>query len=543
VFFLTYGSLRQPFQYAGKSDPLQMLTWVKAASEGHWIPLLDRTNPRLGAPDGANWNDFPMYDAQLIWVFGLVARATSLFTGANLLLLCGHLTSALGFLAACRMLRVRWTWAVGFALVWSFSCYHAFRGLGHALLSWDYAVPLAVVCSWRVADQPVPFRLGGKFFWCTVALSAAIGQGNPYSVIMWCELLALSALARWWSGRGKDGLCFAGVLVGVTLASLVLSNLPCLIEGLRHGFNPYAVPRTYFQTELYALKPIDLLLPPFWHRLPELAQIGARYKEAVWVRGEMFSPYLGVVGIVGLAWLTGAFLRRFLRGQPTSWHFPQVVWVLLWSCIGGGNCLLAFCGLQVWRGSDRFSIWILAICLLWLAVQLSQRLGRRQWLSASLALGVAGLAVFDQFDVSHTRDAKDDAALAQKDQQFGEQLEARLAGKRVFQVPVMNFIDADPVGSVKPYDLTRPYLWTKTVRFSHGRIFGRPEDSWRLQIIAGSTPAQLAVLLRQRGFSAVLLDRNGFKDAGESALAGLAAAGYREVIEDQAHEWACVIIE
>lgn len=68
------GSWHVPLSYGG--DSLQMLTWFRAASELDYVPFVSRTNSRLGAPYRANWDDYPMYEAVVTFLIGMVARWT-----------------------------------------------------------------------------------------------------------------------------------------------------------------------------------------------------------------------------------------------------------------------------------------------------------------------------------------------------------------------------------------------------------------------------------------------------------------------------------
>jgi hypothetical protein len=549
----SFGGLKDPFQYgsgeAGSCDALQVLTWLRAASELDFIPFCDRTNHRLGAPSNANWNDFPMYDAPLLFLVGMVARWTDLLTAANLMILFGHLTSAAGFYFACRLLRLHRVWASAGALIWSFSCYHAWRGLGHVCLAYDYAVPVAVVCAWLLAGR-TKIRMSPRLFWLCAGLGVLLGQGNPYNVNMWLQLLCLSAAVRLVTRRAWDDVGVVVKLAGIAVLSFVVSDANHFWNAFQHGSNPGGLPRDYYMTELYALKPIELLVPPAWHPISVLAHLSDRYRGGVVVRGEVCSAYLGIVGALGLAWLCAEFvlwLGRPLEGaRRCPLHFPLCAWVALYSVIGGGNCLVALLGLPYWRAGNRFSIWILAICLLFLVSRLS-RLSRR-WNTLSLcgvAAVVTGLGIWDQFGFQSAEGPAEMTRRVQSDQHFAQALENRLPGGMVFQLPVMNFIDACPVFDCKPYDLTRPYLWTKTVRFSHGVILGRPEDQWRFQVWrenALNVP-QVIAELEGRGFSAIYFNRNAFLDHAESAVQALEACGRTEVIEDELHEQVCVVLK
>src|SRR6476620_4052594 len=98
-----------PINYQG--DTLEVLGFVKAASEGDYIPCLPQNVSRLGAPFKANWDDNPMYEPLVTFVLGMAARVAGLFTAANLASLLSHLTAATAFFVCCRLLRYRLEWA------------------------------------------------------------------------------------------------------------------------------------------------------------------------------------------------------------------------------------------------------------------------------------------------------------------------------------------------------------------------------------------------------------------------------------------------
>ena len=84
-------------------------------------------------------------------------------------------------------------------------------------------------------------------------------------------------------------------------------------------------------------------------------------------------------------------------------------------------------------------------------------------------------------------------------------------------------------------------MWTRTVRFSHGRLLGRPEDAWRSEVLKGGAP-RLIGELKERGFTALYLTTKAFPDAGKSLLQALASLGYNHVLEDDLHEQVCVLL-
>ena len=109
----------------------------------------------------------------------------------------------------------------------------------------------------------------------------------------------------------------------------------------------------------------------------------------------------------------------------------------------------------------------------------------------------------------------------------------------IFQVPVMNFIDADPINDCQPYEHVRPYLWTKTLRFSFGSVQGRPREAWQT-LVMNLPIEQMVPQLEQFGFGAIYFNRKAYKDHAEAAIKDLARLGKTQLIEDDAHELVCV---
>ena len=158
------GSWSRPMAYSG--DANGFLTFLRAASELDYLPFFSRTNFRLGAPYTANWNDYPMYESLLTFLLGLIARWSNLGIASTFGVVLSHLTSAFSFYFCCRLLRFRREWAAAGALLWTFTYYHVTRasGLGHLVLSYDYTVPLGIVCCWLLAASK-RIRIGGWAFW------------------------------------------------------------------------------------------------------------------------------------------------------------------------------------------------------------------------------------------------------------------------------------------------------------------------------------------------------------------------------------------
>lgn len=522
-----------------------ILGLIKAASEGDIPPFWSKIVRRLGAPYAANWNDYPMFDELLFFFFGMLARVFGLIKAANLAMLLGNVTSAVAFYWCCRLFRFRREWAWAGAILFAFTYFTSFRGFGHLTLGYVYTVPLALVCSWIVGGSR-RIRWGDKFCWLCLIVSVLIGVSNPYTLYMFGQLLCLGILIQLATRRRKQNLLIGAVSLALAGAFFVVMNLDTLFYQLAHGWNPDPMHRHYYESELFALKIIELVTPPPNHHSGLLAAIGQRYATEARPQGEVFAPYLGLIGFIGIVWIAVEVFRLALnrRRRRISVHGLQALWILLYSTVGGLNCILALAGMTIFRCANRFSIFLSALGLLFLVSRLSVL--SRRW-QPQVRVLVAGLAVvvglYDELPRGTTdSDVEGVARFVEADRDFTQKMETALPpGAMVFELPVMIFPEATPKHQLLAYELMRPYLFSKTLRFSYGDDKGRPRGNWQWEL-EKLPPQQIATTLEKYGFAAIYLNRRGFPDRGEALLKGLAAAGKTNLFEDALQEQVCVML-
>jgi hypothetical protein len=257
---------------------------------------------------------------------------------------------------------------------------------------------------------------------------------------------------------------------------------------------------------------------------------------------------LGVMCLGALIWLALEFGLRVLNlrkvPQRLPSHAPLCGWVVLYSAIGGINCILGLLfGLMYFRSSNRYSIFISAIVLFFLVSRMSRFVrGWSRLTSYALSATVAGIGLLDQIPVFPKADLQACADAVANDQRFCRELEAALPpNAMVFQLPLMNFIDGDPIRDMLSYEHIRPYLWTRQLRFSFGSVQGRTREDWQAQV-ADLPPDQLAKELERFGFSGLYLNRKAYADRAEKTLKALAKSGRSRLIEDAAGEQVCVAL-
>jgi hypothetical protein len=532
-----------PADYGGES--LEMLARIKASSEGDLAPLQPQVMSRLGAPFGANWSAYPSSDLLLLWSLGQLARVTGVAVAANLALLLAAVSAALSFYACARWLRARWEWAMAGALLFAFTFQAFNRGLPHLLLAFSWTVPLAILsCALVATSRRLRWWSAGGVL--VLGTAVVLGISNPYALFLYLQLMGWSVIAQWLGRRRWENLKMGLAALAVAGAAFVVVEMHVWL------FTPDTaadspLERNYGGTERYALKPLELVVPPASHRWEPLAFFGNRYlRWSDWRSTEAFAPYLGVGGVAALVWLAAEAFVAVLRRRRVPGQALTAGWVLAFASVGGiTNIFAFFTGLALFRASNRFSIFLSAVVLLFLVSRMSRWWRGRSmgWsLAGATALAVIGLA--DELPRSATPERVERAKrMAASDRELGQRLEDALPdGAMVFQLPVVTFPEAPVHFQLGDSEHFRPFLATETLRFSYGSIKGRSRGQWQRDLARLPT-ADMVRALESYGFSAIYLNRRGFADRGDRILAELAAMGRTHRIEGARREQIVVFLK
>jgi hypothetical protein len=235
-----------------------------------------------------------------------------------------------------------------------------------------------------------------------------------------------------------------------------------------------------------------------------------------------------------LTWLSAAATTSYLR-RPRGFvpaAFLAVAWILIESVVGGLNGILGTLGFVFFRATSRYSIWIMALVLLWAVVRVSRSAFARRRAGVIGGLAAGALALLDQLPPprSAAEIAKNSAAVA-SDAALARSLEALLPpGAMLFQLPVVDFPEGARVHHATDYAHLRPYLHATRLRFSYGADKGEGRDAWQRRAEA-LAPEALADALERCGFSGLLVDRSGYEDGALALRQRLAASGRQESFE------------
>ena len=255
----------------------------------------------------------------------------------------------------------------------------------------------------------------------------------------------------------------------------------------------------------------------------------------------MGSAYLGLAGIAGLAAMAFSAFRGWLRRRrgflPSA--LVAVAWILADSVVGGLNGLWGTAGFVWFRATNRHSIWILALVLLWSVTRLSRARWTRQRAASILAAALVGaLALADQCP-PRTPSAEIGAVRSTmaSDRTFVESLEAALPrDAMLFVLPVLDFPEGPRVLRATDYEPLRLYLFSSRLRLSYGGDKGRPREEWQGRV-EELPPEAMAAALESRGFAGLVLNRKAYEDGGEGLRQALASGGRREGWQSPDHDF------
>jgi hypothetical protein len=496
------------------------------------------TNPNLGAPGGQQLYDFPIVSGEnlqalIVKLLGVVSSDWAVVMNLYFLLTFA-LTAAVAFVVLRRLGSARGP-AVVCAALFALLPYHFARGENELFVSSYYAVPLGAYLVLAIlADEPLftrrAGRRGGPLAWAsrrslvTIALCLVVvtASASYYFALFTTLLVVVATLVVFVLHRSRRALGSGIVTVAVICVGVLVTLAPAVVYRSEHGTNDLVRHRSINQSEIFALKLTQLVLPVEDHRVEPLAHLSTRYADTTPFGNLGRAVHLGAVGAAGFAWLL--VVAVIGAASRTGWR-PAVPYrdaatanlvALLIGTVGGLSVLFAAVVTPQFRAWNRISVFIGFFALLAVALALTA-LGRR-WSTRRGRLAFGGLLlailVLGALDQTGSRDVpRYDALRAEyrSDARFVQAIERRVpAGAEILQLPYVPFPEAGRTGALGDYDLARPYLHTSKLRWSFGASKGRPED-W----LAPRAREPIGKLLADAvgaGYTGLYIDRAGYAD-------------------------------
>jgi len=522
-----------PVRYTGDSQYIMGL--IKLVKEGDLGLFTHIYAHSLGAPFTAQLNDFPQTERVIVWFAGQMSKVIGLMPSANVILILSCSLSASSFYLAARL------WRISRSESWILAIVYAFlpqsqRSLDHLGIGFSGLLPLQLYCCWYVATAQ---RISWSSFRFKLTFSIGLLSGllNIYWVFFFIQIYVLAVLCRIVKYR-KD---IISSLIPLATTGLVAVSFMASFIAYRasYGENPAAVLRSYFDAERWALKPIDLLIPNWGPYLGISSSFVSRYYDGgkLEIGESWWGAYIGICAIAGLAFLLVIGTGRQLNKKTPSLPYLALCWIIIYTGVGGIHAIISLIlNFYDIRGTNRYSEAIATIGLLYFAFSIHRWM--RNWpfraKLCSLAL-LAPLAILDQSFKIHTFPFDYNLSIKERvtaDRDFvSTLLEEKLeAGSMLYTLPAIDFPEPfSGRGASKFrssfYNSMRPFLYSSKLRYSYGSHKGRQGADWQIDV-QELPPEKMATVLESYGFSAILLNRDGYEDHGVNLLAALAKAGW-----------------
>ena len=487
------------------------------------------SNDAVGFPLGQNASFFP--ELNVIHILGIkllgVLGGEAATVSAVYFFLGWPLVAMTTYLLA-RSERLARGASVVVGVLFAAAPYHAER-FEHLWLASYWTLPLGLWVVFGVArgSSPLgPRHPRGLRFALTLAALALVGVSGAYyagfTLLLLAAALVLGGASSrpvgWWRG----GLLSMGVVAAVAAIPLVVAKIGMAGTALT---GPRPATRTALESERYAGRLIDLVLPWEGHRVEPLAALTRAYRDAGRPVSETLA--LGIVGTVGAIALVLLGLRvmhsgRTVPDQLRTWAALWLVTAAFYTVGGLGSVVALFATPQL-RAWSRLSLVLLLIGLLAVGHWLSRP--RTRVLSVALPALVLVVGVLDQ--TSPARAPRYDAIDSQLAglRAYAETIvEATSPGCGVLQLPVMRFPEGYlPQGYEANSQLVQ-HLTNDRLAWSHGGMSGTRAGDWPLGLEL-SDPQALVTSLRAAGFCAVEVDSAGMDPADLSAASLLSSLG------------------
>jgi len=536
-----------PFQYAhspgdDEQDATLDLMLIKDIHEAGWF----NTNPALNAPFEQHWAEWPMGGDLLAYTVkkALVDTTGDVPLTFNLFWLLTFPLTALAAFPVLRALRCSWSSAIVGAALFSLAPYHFRNGAAHENLAFYVGVPVVVLLAMKMlgpdSGLPSVAELRHRASWWRIRWwllgVVLVGVTGIYYLAFLLALVGLCALVSALARRRPGRLVIAGVLGAVGLATSAVANLPTLLYRWQHATNLLGVPdRVRGESEFYPLRIVEMLSPVTAHRFGPFAALA----DHLYQPGQegLATANLGLLASIGFVCAVVAVLVRGVRGTDRrGWAFEARLGVVMIAALliateGGLSRVLELVGLQGVRAWNRIAIVVAFAGIVVLARLLDRGrvlLRRRRvpgfrlvWVLLLALVVVVG--VLDQASPAFMPDPAARASLWRSDGAFVTSMQRQLPKHAmVFELPVVDFPDHSAVQRLSAYDLIKEgYLHSSTLRWSAGGVRGR-DGEW--QWPASRLPMRDLVRgVTAMGFSALTLDRNGYRDNGASEVKQLEA--------------------
>lgn len=474
-------------------------------------------NPYLGAPFDTNYLGFPVMTTCNFDYF--ILKLLILLTGDYIValnlqyILLFPLIAIISYFVMLQLNINKYLAYCG-SLAYSFTPYIFSRGILHLNLSQYQFVPLTIlICFWLRQDDY--FVINKKFFKNYKNIATLIfiillsNNGEAYYPFFSCFfIIAVGIIRSLNTLKIKD--FFKSLAIVLLIAFCLLGTL------IPTFMNPQtnAAIRGIGDAEVYGLKIIQLLLPNKVYDIPAIDNITSRYTTNFPLINENYCSFLGIVGSVGFIILICClFIKphlvknlRYLRQLADL----NIVAILL-GTIGGLGSIIALLITPMIRGYNRISIFISYFSILAVLIIFEYLLEKFKK-KKIIILGILFLFTLNFLERTPVHNIDYDLGKSEyySDKDFVEMIEASVSeNAMIYQMPYHGSLGSGNTNNMKEYDLLKGYLYSDTLRWSHGGMTGSNADLWNKELASKSTIDRIKILSILE-FEGIYIDRRAY---------------------------------
>lgn len=503
-----------PYFYRGDAQ------WNIAIIKGYVESGKFIKSDNIGAPFGTNYYDYPssdgLYKATVIVLAFFIKDAVVVL---NLYYLLTFVLTSITTFFTLKYLKISNNLTLLSSFIISFLSFHVGRGTSHIGLATYYILPLfIIVLHWIFTDQLVIKNnlkdfIKSKFFYSIVILFLLANSGIYYSLFA-ISFLVVAGIISSFEYKNIKNLLIAFSLSLVIVASISVNVLPNLIHQFKYGKNPNIGARSYNEAEYYGLKIIELFTPVTSFNNDYVRKFKERYDNLTWTKSEGYA-YLGVFGSIGFILLMLNLFSKKSFDKRIDYLSYLNLWALSLSVTTGIGTIIGYLISSQIRVYARISIFIAIFSVFGLTFILDKyirKLPKYKWLINIVLIFIFLFVILDQ-PKPITVDALGTAKLYFSDKKFIEKIEMDGSRSMIFQLPYKSFPESVPVNSLTDYDLFRPYIHSKKLKWSYGIIKETPQDQW-IKTISNLPTKEMLEKVVLAGFDGIYIDTVGYTDKG-----------------------------
>jgi phosphoglycerol transferase len=503
--------------------------------------------PQLSAPYGMSAAAFPLMTS-FDW---MIMKGLSLFTSEpglvlNIFWLLTMVFSAWSTAVALGILGVHRAVSLVAGVLYAFLPYALLRNVAHLNLVY-YLVPFLSLLAIHIASG---LRAANGPWVSCVMYAACLAQGFNYIYYSFFSVLlfGFAAAYAYVNSRSREAVKVAAVAIGLIIVATAINLAPSFYSWHKYGKPPEMGYKHPAEAEIFGAKIRRMIAPHKDNPVPIIGKWGKDDISAGYPNeNENVTARLGLAGTAGFLLLLLISLRlvrseKVAGGKENTMDSlaALTLFTLLVITVGGFSAIFNLAVAPDIRAYNRFTVFVsfFALAALGLVLEKYRRtLYRVNWKFLVPVFFVVCFSLYDQLlDRAGLLSSQDSDMASYRSEKMLLDRFARIypSGVSTLQLPMTGFPPLSMHENMASYDHLRPFLFTDKNMCWSWPSFSKRHRAWQDQISGLEGDALMKAAIYS-GFTAIWVDRFGYKDRGAALLSGLQSAGAKLVLSDVRH--------